>query len=206
MITPKAIVFDLGKVLLDFDYGIAVKRIQTRCRLSLAELQHLIDQSPLLLRYETNLLSTAEFFAEVQAVAGFSGDLDEFRGLFCDIFTAIEPMVRLHSKLRGLGVPCYLFSNTNDLAIEHIRARFPLYSDFDGHILSFEHNALKPDPRLYEVVERTAGKAGPELLYIDDRLENVIEGRKRGWQTILHHDPGATSAAIAQAGLLQNPR
>jgi FMN phosphatase YigB (HAD superfamily) len=197
MITPKVVVFDLGKVLLDFDYGIAVRRIQKLCRLSLDELQSLINQSHLLLQYETNLLSTEQFFAQVQAASGFSGDLHHFRGLFCDIFTPIEPMVRLHGRLRQSTVPLYLFSNTNDLAIEHIRARFPFYSQFDGHILSYEHDCMKPDPRLYEVVEKTAGHRGPDLLYIDDRPENITEGQRRGWQTILHHDPDTTAAAIA---------
>jgi FMN phosphatase YigB (HAD superfamily) len=202
MMTPKAVVFDLGKVLLDFDYGIAVARIQTRCKLSLSELQELIDQSPLLLRYEANQLSTAAFFAEVQAASGFRGDLEDFSGLFCDIFTAIEPMTRLHRDLRGRGVKMCLFSNTNDLAIQHIRARFPFFSEFDWHVLSYEHNAMKPDPRLYEVVELTTGKAGPDLLYIDDRPENIVEGRKRGWQTILHQEPETTIAAVRKAGLL----
>jgi HAD superfamily hydrolase (TIGR01509 family) len=202
MTTPAAIVFDLGKVLLDFDYGIAVGRIQKRCRLSLAELQSLINQSPLLWRYETNLLTTEEFFGAIQAASGFRGDLEEFRGLFCDIFTPIDPMVRLHAAVRAQRVPTYLFSNTNELAIQHISARFPFYHEFDGHVLSFEHNAMKPDPRLYEVVERMVGKRGELLLYIDDRPENVLEAQKRGWRTILHLDPDRTTAAVREAGLL----
>ena len=62
---PEAVVFDLGKVLLNFDYAIAVAKLQTRCKISVRELHELIDQSPLLYRYETNLLSTEQFFAEI---------------------------------------------------------------------------------------------------------------------------------------------
>jgi HAD superfamily hydrolase (TIGR01509 family) len=202
MTTPKAVVFDLGKVLLDFDYGIAIARIQKRCRLSLKELHSLINQSPLLLRYESNSLSTAEFFAEVQAASGFCGNLDEFRSLFSDIFTVIEPMAQLHGELRRRGVPTFIFSNTNELAMGHIRARFSFVRNFDGYVLSYEHNAMKPDPSIYRVVEQTTGQRGPDLLYIDDRSENVTAGQARGWQTILHRRPEETKAAVLRTGLL----
>jgi HAD superfamily hydrolase (TIGR01509 family) len=205
MIVPTAVVFDLGKVLLDFDYGIALARIHRRSRLSLAELQTLISQSPLLLRYESNLLTTAQFFAEVQAASGYRGDLEEFRGTFSDIFTPIEPMIRLHAKLRAAGLPTYIFSNTNELAVEHIRSCFPFFAGFDGYILSYEHGCMKPDPRLYKVAEKTAGRKGEDILYIDDRPENVATGLARRWQCILHETPARTRAAVLKTGLLKSP-
>ena len=199
---PSAAVFDLGKVLLDFDYGIAIARIQKQCRLSIDELQALINQSPLLYRYETNLLTTAQFFAEVQSASGFCGDLVQFRGLFSDIFSPIEPMIQLHATLRARKVPTYIFSNTNELAIEHIRSRFAFFREFDGYILSYEHSAMKPDAALYDAVERAAGRRGADLLYIDDRPENIATGRERGWHTVLHETPEKTRAAVQASGLL----
>lgn len=199
---PKAVVFDLGKVLLHFDYRIAVKRLQSHCRLSPRALQELIDQSPLLLRYESNLLTTDEFFLEIRTASGFGGGLEEFAELFCDIFTPIEPMVQLHGELRSAGVPTYVFSNTNELAVNHIRQRYPFFKQFDGYILSYEHGIMKPDARAYEVVEKVSGQRGPELLYIDDRPENVEAGRIRGWTSILHTSPEATRAEVHRTGLL----
>ena len=205
MTPPRVVVFDLGKVLLDFDYDITVRRLEKQCRASLAELQGLLGQTPLLFRYETNQLSTAEFFAEFQAASGFSGSLTEFRGHFADIFTEIKPMVQLHRDLRSRAIPTYIFSNTNEIAVELIRRTFPFFRDFDGYVLSYEHNAMKPDPRLYEVVEHVTGKQGSDILYIDDRPENVTVGQERGWLAVLHQTPPATRAAVIQAGLLPGP-
>lgn len=202
MSPPEAVVFDLGKVLLDFDYGIAVARLQERCRLSPQELQTLINQSPLLLQYEANRLSTAQFFAEVQAASGFCDSLAEFRASFAEIFTPIEPMVELHRELRARKIPTYIFSNTNEIAVQHIRDQFPFFREFDGYILSYEHNAMKPDPALYEVVERVTGWRGRDLFYIDDRPENIATGLARGWQSTLHTSPEGTRAALVEAGLL----
>jgi glucose-1-phosphatase len=188
----QAVVFDLGKVLLDFDYGKAARNLQKHCLLSLTEIQHLIDQSPLLYRYETNLISTDEFFSELKALAGFGGDLAVFTELFGDIFTPVDPMIQLQAEIKARGLPTYLFSNTNPLAVDHIRARYPFFLNFDGYVLSCVHGAMKPAPSIYEEVEQITGLQGSALLYIDDRPENVHAGQLRGWQAILHRSPEET--------------
>ncbi len=199
---PKAVVFDLGKVLLDFDYSILVRRMVPRSRLNEVELNQLLNQAPLLLRYETGSLSTAEFFAEVQNASGFNGSEDEFTSFFADIFTPIAPMIALHAQLRSRGVPTYIFSNTNDIAIAYIRRTFPFFSNFAGYVLSYEHGAMKPDAPLYAVVEEITGLRGTELLYLDDRHENITAGAARGWRAILHQEPTVTEAAVRATGLL----
>jgi HAD superfamily hydrolase (TIGR01493 family) len=194
-------VFDLGKVLVDFDYGIAAGRLAARSNLDAAAVRRLIDQSPLLLRYETGLMTREEFFAEVRQASGFGGTLEEFSGFFADVFTAIPSMIELQAALRRSGVPTYIFSNTNDLAVAHIRRHFPFFATFDAHVLSYEHRSMKPEPRIYEVVEAVTGCREGAILYIDDRLENIETGRARGWETIHHLDPVATIARVRELGL-----
>jgi len=201
MPTPSTVVFDLGKVLVDFDYRIAARRIAARSTLSHDGVQHYLDHSPALLRYETGQLTRRDFFEKVRKTTGFSGTLAEFGRCFADIFTEIRPMVELHTALRNRGVPSYIFSNTNDLAVEHIRRHFAFYGDFDGYVLSYEVGAMKPDARIYEALERRAGRRGSELLYLDDRPENIAAGAARGWQVILHESPEKTRAAMEKLGV-----
>src|SRR5437660_923476 len=204
MPAPRIVVFDLGKVLLDFDYGIAAHKIAARGTIAAEEIKRFIDHSPLLFRYETGLINKQQFFDEICALSGFCGDLDEFGGFFSDIFVPIEPMVALQAELRERGVPTYIFSNTNDLAVSHIRGRFPFFGNFDDYIFSYEHGAMKPDARLYEVVEKKSGHRGADLLYLDDRAENIAAGAARGWQVILQKSPEASRAAIEKLGLLNH--
>ena len=202
---PKAVVFDLGKVLVDFDYSIAGRRIAARGKMSAAEVQQFIDHSPLLFRFETGQMSREEFFAEVQSATGFDGTLDEFNEFFADIFSPIQPMLNLHAALRQRGVPTYVFSNTNELAVRHIRENFPFFSQFNGYVCSYEHGAMKPDAQLYEVLERTSRLGGSELLYLDDRPENVAAGAARGWQAVLHESAEKSQDAVVASGLLGGP-
>ncbi len=199
---PRVVVFDLGKVLLDFDYGLAAPKIAARGNVSPEAVKRLVNQSPLLFRYETGSMTTAEFFEEVCLATGYRGDFEEFAELFGDIFTPITPMIELHSVLRKRNIPTYIFSNTNELQIGYIRRNFPFIKDFDGYILSFEHGAMKPEARIYDVVERETNRRREEILYVDDRPENVAAGAARGWQVILQETAEKTLAAFESRGLL----
>lgn len=201
---PQVVVFDLGKVLVDFDYSIAARKIASRARLAAEDIKRFIDHSPLLFRYETGLLTQQQFFDEICSASGFQGGLDEFSEFFSDIFFPIEPMIQLQAELRAKGIPTFIFSNTNDLAAGHIRRRFPFFSNFDGYILSYEHGAMKPDSRLYAVVEQQCRRHPTEILYLDDRAENVEAGAARGWQVILQESPAATRAAMVRLGLVHH--
>jgi FMN phosphatase YigB (HAD superfamily) len=202
MKAPTVLVFDLGKVLVDFDYSIAARRVAARSRMSGADIKQFIDHSPLLFRYETGLLTRAEFYQEICAATGFAGSIEEFSDFFGDIFQPIQPMVELHSALRRQGLPTFIFSNTNDIAVAHIRHNFPFFSDFDGYILSYEHGSMKPHAKLYEVVEAQTGRRNGDILYLDDRPENIAAGVDRGWQVILQETPEKSRAAIEALGLL----
>lgn len=199
---PEVAVFDLGKVLVDFDYSIAARRIAARSTMPPTDVQKFIDHSPLLVRYETGLMTREEFYSEIRAITGFLGDIDEFGSFFADIFSPMDEMIRLHQALREQRVPTYIFSNTNDLAISHIRRNFPFFANFDDYVLSYEHGAMKPHAKLYEVVERVTGKRGDQILYLDDRPENAGAGVARGWHVIQHHDPAASLKRVKELGLL----
>jgi len=205
MPTPSIVVFDLGKVLVDFDYTIAAGKIADHCGLPPAEVKKHLDYSPVLLRYETGLMTRAEFFDEVRRVTNFSGTLEEFGSFFADIFWEIPRMIEIQAALRRNRIPTYIFSNTNDLAIEHIRRNFPFFANFDGYILSYEIGALKPEAEIYEELEGLSGKHGAEILYLDDRQENVDAGAARGWQVILQIDPEKSLVEMRRLGLPVGP-
>jgi HAD superfamily hydrolase (TIGR01509 family) len=196
------LVFDLGKVLVDFDYSIAARRIVPLCSSPTDPATFFSQHTELLNRYELGKLTTQGFFDQIKAATGFSGEQAEFNTFFADIFTPIQPMIDLLVELKKTKLPAYIFSNTNDLAVEHIRKRFPFFSDFDAYVLSYEHGAMKPAAKLYQIVEQMSGRRGAEIFYIDDRPENVQAGVARGWQAVLHESPESTREALQKLGLL----
>lgn len=199
---PEVVVFDLGKVLLDFDYSITARHLAELCEVSPEGILETIDQSHLLLDYEEGKLSTDEFYGKVCEQTGYRGDFETFRDAFADIFSEIPPMVDLQRRLRAAGVPCYIFSNTNEVAIHHIKRNFSFFGEFDGYVYSYLEKSMKPDTPIYEAVEAKTGKSGEAVIYLDDKAENVAAGAARGWQTVHHVDPTSSIAAVAATGLL----
>lgn len=196
MNSSAAFVFDLGKVLVDFDYTVAARKIASRSSKAPRDLHAFLGSSPILVEYESGRLTRRQFYDAVCHAIGFRGDLMEFGGFFADIFTEIPPMIALHAELRQHGFKTFVFSNTNDLAIEHVRRNFPFFANFDGYIFSYEVGSLKPQPEIYAAMEKMSGKRGAELIYLDDRPENVESGAARGWRAILHESPEKTRQAL----------
>jgi FMN phosphatase YigB (HAD superfamily) len=202
---PKAVVFDLGNVLLDFDYGKTASKIRAQCKLmagkSDRELMGIIGASSLFQNFEGGLIGPDEFFSGVQTQTGYEGTLEEFGECFGDIFTEAPEMLAWNEELRRKKIPRYILSNTNDLSIRFIRKRFLFFNQFDGYVLSYEHRVMKPSTRIYELVEEMAGLRGADLFYIDDRLENVEAAAARGWQIVHHVKPAQTLEIARSVGL-----
>jgi HAD superfamily hydrolase (TIGR01509 family) len=72
---------------------------------------------------------------------------------------------------------------------------------FDDYVLSYQHGAMKPNAAIYAVVETITGRKGPDLIYLDDRAENVDAGTARGWRTILHSSPSKSRETLKSFGL-----
>ena len=198
----KVAAFDIGKVLLDFDYGIFVRRMAPRTRMDVPALDAFLNQSPLLAQYETGQLTSPEFFAVVQKETGFDGTEPEFAAHFEDIFTPIDEVISLHATLAASGLPTYTLSNTNEMAVRHISRAYDFWPRFTGHILSHEVGALKPNPKIYEIFEQTTGCRSAEIIYIDDLSENIAAAAARGWHTIEHRNGKDTAEAFEYLGVL----
>jgi epoxide hydrolase-like predicted phosphatase len=196
MNSQKAIVFDLGKVLVDFDYSIAARKVAARSTKQVPDLQHFLGSSPVLARFESGQLTRPQFFAEMQQITGFTGSLEEFVSDFADIFVPIPAMIQLHEELRQSGFQTYIFSNTNDIAVEHISHNFPFFKNFDGYIYSYKIGSMKPDRKIYQAMETLCGRTGEDIVYLDDREENIATGAERGWWTVWHESPEKTRAIL----------
>ncbi len=204
MAQVRAVVFDLGRVLVTFDYSILIGRLLPRMRVDMGHARHLLEKTPLLHQYESGMVSTDDFFEQVRGATGFAGDIEEFRQSFVGMFGEIPDMVALHAELRRMGVPTYVMSNTNELAIDQIRRQFTFFSNFDGYALSCDPDvkALKPASRIYEKIEKLSGLTGDALFYFDDAPENVEAARARQWQAIVHESEPVSRAALVRAGVL----
>ena len=202
MEAPKAVVFDLGKVLLEFDFQVFARNLAEDSTRSADEIMQGIVGSDILIDYEYGRTTSQQFFQQVKAFSGYRGDFNAFEPVFGEIFTEMTEMTALHRQLKVQSIPTYIFSNTNAIAIQIVRKRYEFFNGFDGYIFSYEHQAMKPEAALYEVVGQRSGLKGKDLLFIDDKPENIHAAIGRGWNGIVQIDPKETRAGLQNLGLL----
>lgn len=200
MNSPHTVVFDLGKVLLDFDYTKVVERLAQAGPAHPAEVRRTLLESSWLLELESGQLDSQSFYQRLRQTLQLNLDYQSFRDAFGDIFTPIPDMIAAQAALRARNIPTFILSNTNEIAVSHIRQRYPFFHQFNGHILSHEIGALKPAAAIYQALETQAGRRGTDLFYLDDLAENLAAAAQRGWQTALHTSPQSSIQLLRAAG------
>jgi putative hydrolase of the HAD superfamily len=176
----KAIFFDLGKVLIHFDFRRGYQALEGHTTLPAAELPRRLAGSGLVEQLETGQIESHDFFLRIASLLELRLDYDEFRRLWSCIFTDIlipESMLEtLAARYRLI-----LISNTNALHYEVLERRYGhLLRHFHHRVLSHEVRAMKPDARIFQAALNVAGCRPEECFYTDDILSFVEAARALG--------------------------
>jgi glucose-1-phosphatase len=197
----RAIVFDLGKVIIPFDLERGYRALGPYCGVPRAEISKRIQSSDLVGRFESGQVPPREFVRGFSALLDLEVGYERFRELWSSIFlpeTLIpeELLVALHRRY-----PLLLLSNTNAIHFEMVRERYPLLGHFDEFVLSYEVGALKPERRIYEEAVRRAGMPAGEMFYTDDIPRFVDAARAVGMDAVAFQSAEQIEAELRTRGV-----
>ena len=179
-----AICFDLGKVLLDFDWERMFQRVAKKSSLSREQLPTAMSTDPDLIAYETGQITSAKFFSALKKRLQYRGTAKELRACFSEIFSPLPENIALAAMLAPY-YPLALISNTSEAHIAYAEATYSFFSLFRARAYSFQLGAMKPAPEVYRAALRELGDIDPlEALFIDDLEKNILGAVELGWQTI----------------------
>jgi len=197
-----ALLFDLGRVVLDIDF--------TRVAASWAghagcEPGHLVSRfSPdeSWHRHERGEISDAAFFEGLRASLGIGiTDLQFLEG-WNAIFTGEMPGIAATLARARARLPLYAFSNTNSAHVEHFSRA---YADVLGHFreiyLSSAIGLRKPEAAAYDHVVKAIGVPASRIVFFDDSAENVVGARARGLTAVHVTSPDDVATALAALGI-----
>jgi putative hydrolase of the HAD superfamily len=173
----RAILFDLGRVLVHFDFQRVYRKLEGMCPHAASEIPKRFAETRLAERFETGLIESRDFHAEVRQILGLNVDFDAFCALFCEIFTDILVPDGLVGELAG-RYRLVLLSNTNAIHFEMVRRTYPILRHFHAFCLSYEVKAMKPNPKIYQAAVEMAGCLPEECFYTDD-IAKYVEGAQR---------------------------
>lgn len=178
------IVFDLGNVLIPFDYNIVVNRLN-RVEKGLGDrfVKFYSENYELHKRFERWEISTEEFLNTMLNWLDNKVTAEEFCDIYSKIFSVNVDVVNLLPELKK-DYKLVLLSNTNYIHQKYGYGHYEFLNNFDKLILSHEVGAVKPEGKIYKAVESFTNRPSKEHLFIDD-VEEYVEGAKAvGWSAI----------------------
>jgi 2-haloacid dehalogenase len=114
----------------------------------------------------------------------------------------IEHSVHLMRTLQSKGIPVFSLTNFGIQSYAYAATKYPFLSEFDQDYISGHMAVTKPDPKIYQMVEDGCGFAPETLLFADDRTDNIVAAKARGWQTHLFEHPRGWAETLVKHGLL----
>jgi putative hydrolase of the HAD superfamily len=198
----KAVIFDLGNVLIPFDFTIGYKALEPLCEIPAAEIPARIAETGLVRQLETGEISADGFYIRLADALNLQITIEEFREIWCSIFLPqplipeelVEAISRTHKLI--------LLSNTNAIHFDMIAQTYPLLRHFHAQILSHEAGAMKPDAAIYQAAIAAAGCAPEECFFVDDLAANVEGARQVGMDAVRFESAAQLESELRARGVV----
>lgn len=179
--------FDLGNVILPFDFAPAYRRL-ARYNHSCApeDIRDFVRRHPTLeADCDNGTLHAAALYRMLRHKFAFHAlTYAGFKKIWNDIFSQNREVIRLIGHLRKRGYRLILISNTNKLHYDHIWARYPVMRLFHTRVLSYKVRSRKPEPRIYHTALRASLGKPRQIFYTDDKDDLIQSARRQlGVQT-----------------------
>lgn len=181
----RAFIFDLGNVLLDFDFEPAFRSL-AKLGKTPEQVRDYFIQSGLEVLFDGGKISSRQFFADVKKALDLPISYERFERIWNHIFTPDRRMAALARTL-GKNFRLVLLSNTNAMHARYIERRYAgLLAPFDRRVYSFREKKRKPDAGLYRHAVRACRAKADEVFYIDDRADFTEAAAELGLRTFTY--------------------
>ena len=200
----RALLVDLGKVLVGFDHQVTCDRLAEATGVPAGRLRAVLF-GDLEVAFDRGLLAPAEFFRACEERAGLPRLPDPvWTGAWRDIFFPLPAAVAALSRVRP-GIRRVLVSNTNELHWEGVLRVFDPRALVDAVVLSFQVGEVKPARAFWDAALAAAGCGRRECLYADDRPELVSAAAAAGIPGFVVGEECPLESGLAARGLLAGP-
>lgn len=197
----KAIFFDLGKVLLEYEFELAAWRLTGGQAQASAALAEFFESSQAAEAFNAGKLTPEEYFEILQAAFPITIPFERFAELFTQIFSESEVGLKLLERVKK-HYPVFVVSNINVLHARYVERAFPLFGSVKDFVCSCDLGACKPDPAIFQAAVKRAGVLPEEIFYTDDKESHVQAACALGLKGVVYRpDEPAMKDLMKSAGV-----
>jgi glucose-1-phosphatase len=195
-----ALLFDLGRVVIDIDFSKALSCWAAHARCTASDIAARFVRDEAYRRHEVGTISDAEYFAGLRAMLGIGisdeAFLEGWNAIFVGEMPGVAPLLRRAAD----RIPLYAFSNTNR---PHVAYFSVVHAGILGHFktvfLSSTIGLRKPDAAAFDHVVEAIGAPAERIVFFDDLAENIEGARDCGLKVV--HVKSSRDIADAFAAL-----
>ena len=197
----RAIIFDLGKVIVPFDFQRGYAGLEPLCGIPAAQIPARLAPTGLVHRFESGEVEPRDFFRQLAGHLNLNASYDDFCRIWSSIFLPETLIPESTIAKLARNYPLILLSNTNAIHFEMIRENYPILRHFRDMVLSYRVGATKPAPIIYRKAIEAAGCRAEECFYTDDIEEYVFAAREQGMDAVQFHSAAQIGDELRRRGV-----
>jgi putative hydrolase of the HAD superfamily len=197
----RAVIFDIGRVLIRIDVGRAMKGLASGTSLSPEELWLAIEKDPRWKDWQEGRISARDWHMHVKQRFGGAATFERFTEVWNLV---LDPKPILSNELFEKLSKNYrlgLLSNTDPIHVAYIESRYDFLSHFPVRIYSCAIGAAKPNPLIYREALRACRVRAEQAVYVDDIAAYVEAARRLGMAGIQFQSPEQLDLAFHDLGV-----
>ncbi len=183
----QVIYFDLGKVLLNFEWEPILKGLEPYWKGSREDIIAFLQEDDILHKYERGEIPSEDFLPPLMERTSFTGTMDDMAHLWSDIFNPIEENIKIAHELSE-KYPLGLISNINELHYEFVESRYDFLGIFVSKTYSHMVGSRKPETEIYKSALDSFSVEAQNTLFIDDLSRNIEAAAGLG-MNVIHFNP-----------------
>ena len=197
----RAIIFDIGRVLIRIDVSRAMTGMASGLSLSPDELWSAIEKDPRWKDWQEGRISARDWHLHMKQRFGGSATFEQFTKAW-NMVLHPEPIhgKELFEKL-SKNYRLALLSNTDPIHVAHMESRYDFFAYFPARVYSCTVGATKPNPLIYREALRACRVRAEEAVYVDDIAAYVDAAQRLGMAGIHFQSAGQLALALQELGV-----
>jgi len=198
----KAIIFDLGRVLVAIDNTVLVEKLFNGFDENNPDFVYKTMKNEPMIKFNSGRTSPKQFYHQMSDMFNIPMDYTAFLAVWSSIFCTMEGMEELVMQLKN-NVRIGLLSDTDPIHWNHIITTWPWIGEIKKPTLSFEVGIMKPAAQIYRRAAANVDTPPENCLYIDDLQDNVEGARAVGMIAIRFENTAQIKDVLRRFNLLQ---
>lgn len=197
----RAIIFDIGRVLIRVNVSLATSGLAEDIALSPQEIWSAIEKDPRWPDWQEGRISPMDWHLHLAKRLGGKLSFEQFVQVWN---RALDPQpIHDNAFLQKLskGYRLAVLSNTDPLHVAHMESTYQFLRFFPVRIYSCRVGASKPNPLIYKEAFRACKVRSEEAIYIDDVAAYAEAAERLGMQGIVFKSPDQLQSELFQLGI-----